>query len=155
LNDVVDRALRLLGHVIQKRTDVFNVRFAERLPSVMGNPQQMEQVVVNLVMNALEALPGRDHAVEITTAFNAERRAVLFVVRDEGVGIPGEHLSHLGEPFFTTKEASGRTGLGLAITSSLVRSYNGRVEFLSEPGKGTRAVVILPCGSDGQPERSK
>jgi signal transduction histidine kinase len=155
LNDVVDHAIRLLGHAIQKRTDVFHVRLAERLPYVTGNPQQMEQVVVNLVMNALEALPGRDHAVEITTAFDREQRAVLFEVRDEGVGIPREHLSHLGEPFFTTKEANGGTGLGLAITSSLVHSHNGRIEFSSEPGKGARAIVILPCSSDGQPEGSR
>jgi signal transduction histidine kinase len=155
LNDIVDRAIRLLCYVIQKRTDVFHVRLAEGLPSVMGNPQQMEQVVVNLVMNALEALPGRDRAVEIATAFSAEEHAVLFEVRDEGVGIPVEHLPHLGEPFFTTKEASGGTGLGLAITSSLVRSHNGWLEFSSDPGKGTRVTVKFPCGSDGQPEGNK
>jgi polar amino acid transport system substrate-binding protein len=111
----------------------------------------MEQIIVTLVMNSLEALPGRDHAVEITTAFNVEPRAVLFEVRDEGAGIPKEHLSHVGEPFLTTKEASGGTGLGLAITSSLVRSHNGTIKFSSEPGKGTRAIVMLPCGSDGRP----
>jgi signal transduction histidine kinase len=148
LNDVVDRAIRLLGHVIQKRTDAFHLRLAERLPPVKGNPQQIEQVVINLVVNALEALSRRDHAVEVITALDGEQHAVLVEVRDEGVGIPREHISQLGEPFFTTKETSGGTGLGLAITSSLVRSHNGQLTFSSKPGKGTSVVVSLPCSSD-------
>jgi signal transduction histidine kinase len=79
---------------------------------------------------------------------DGEQHAVLVEVRDEGVGIPREHISQLGEPFFTTKETSGGTGLGLAITSSLVRSHNGQLTFSSKPGKGTSVVVSLPCSSD-------
>jgi len=104
--------------------------------------------VVNLVMNALEALPGREGSVEVTTSRNSGEHAVSLRVRDEGVGIRRDHIGRLGEPFFTTKEASGGTGLGLAITTSLVRSHKGRISFSSEPGKGTCATVTFPCAFD-------
>jgi signal transduction histidine kinase len=102
--------------------------------------------VVNLVTNALEALPDRRCGVTVATAFDAIKRQVVIEVRDEGVGITPEHLGRLCDPFFTTKQASGGTGLGLAITSSLVRLHGGRLTFASEPGKGTRALVTFPCG---------
>jgi polar amino acid transport system substrate-binding protein len=66
-------------------------------------------------------------------------------VKDEGVGIPSEHIPRLGDPFFTTKQTTGGTGLGLAITSSLVRLHKGRLAFASEPRTGTRVTVEFPC----------
>lgn len=144
LNDVVRRAVRLLTHLIHKRTGRFQVELATNMPPLEGDPQQVEQVIVNLVINALESLPDRTRAVTVTTAFDAGTSMALLEVQDEGVGIPRELLSRLGEPFFTTKAANGGTGLGLAIASSLVRLHNGRLRFASEPGRGTRATVELP-----------
>ncbi len=144
LNDVVQRATRLLGHLINKRTARFAVDLASDLPALLGNAQQVEQVVVNLLGNALEALPDRDHGVSVKTLHqSADRRAVL-EVRDEGVGIPPQNLARLCDPFFTTKQASGGTGLGLAITASLVRAHGGTLEFESEPGRGTCSRAIFP-----------
>lgn len=144
LNDVVQRAARLLGHLITKRTARFTVDLASDLPSLRGNAQQVEQVVVNLLGNALEALPDRDRGVNVRTLHQpADRRAVL-EVRDEGVGIPPENLARLCDPFFTTKQASGGTGLGLAITASLVRAHGGKLDFESEPGRGTCCRVTFP-----------
>ena len=147
LNDVVHRALRLLTHAVRKRTDHLDVRLGRDLPRLRGNSQHVEQVVVNLVMNALEALPSKDRLIEVITSFDAKRDLVSLEVHDEGVGIPKRHLNRLGQPFFTTKDASGGTGLGLAITSSLVRSHGGKISFVSEPGKGTRARVTFPSAS--------
>jgi signal transduction histidine kinase len=144
LNDVVGHAVRLLTHVIQKRTDHFRVELASNLPLLEGDPQQVEQVVVNLVINALEALPDRTGAVTLTTGFDAEEARVRVEVRDDGVGMAPEALSRLGEPFFTTKGASGGSGLGIAIASSLVRLHNGHLRFASERGHGTRAIVEFP-----------
>ena len=76
----------------------------------------------------MEALPDRKRGVTVTTSFDASKRCVVLDVRDEGVGIPLEHLARLCDPFFTTKQ-SGGTGLGLAITSSLVRLHGGRLHF--------------------------
>ncbi len=144
VNEAVRRALRLLTYLVRKRTDAFHVKLAERLPPVWGNAQHLEQVTVNLVVNALEALPNRDRSVTVTTAYDATDGLIVLEVRDEGTGIEAAHLARLGEAFFTTKEATGGTGLGIAIASSLVRLYDGRLTFASEPGKGTHATVTLP-----------
>jgi PAS domain S-box-containing protein len=151
LNDAVQRALRLLTYLIKQRTDHFHVDFAKALPSMQGDMQQVEQVVVNLLTNALEALPDRKHGVTVTTAFDTIARCILLEVCDEGVGIPPEHLARLCDPFFTTKHKSGGTGLGLAITASLVRVHGGRLTFASEPGKGTCARVAFPCHDEEEP----
>lgn len=144
LNDSVQRGLRLLAHLIHKKTGQFRVDLAPELPPVHGNPQHIEQVVVNLVTNALEALPDPSRAVTVSTRFDPTPHGVVLAVEDEGIGIPPEHLARLCDPFFTTKQASGGTGLGLAISSTLVRAHGGHLTFASEPGRGTRAVVTLP-----------
>jgi signal transduction histidine kinase len=144
LNEVVRRALRLLTYLIQKRTDALHVSLTDSLPSACGNAQHLEQVTVNLVVNALEALPSRNKAVSVSTAYDAGTGRVLLEVRDEGIGMSRAHVARLGEAFFTTKEATGGTGLGIAIASSLVRLYDGQLSFASHPGKGTCATVALP-----------
>jgi len=151
LNEAVQRALRLLAHAIRTRTSRFEVRLAPDMPVVEGDVQQVEQVVVNLVMNALEALPDRDRGVRVSTAVAADEHAAVLEVRDEGIGIPAEHLPRLRDPFFTTKLDSGGTGLGLAISASLVRAHGGRLDFASEPGRGTRASVTLPLAAIEHP----
>jgi signal transduction histidine kinase len=144
LNDVVHRALRLLTYFIDKRTDRFRVELADSLPLLRGNPQQVEQIAINLVMNALESLPSRHAAVTVTTSHDAKAREVVLAVRDEGVGMPREHVARLGEAFFTTKAASGGTGLGIAIASSLVQMHRGHLSFISQSGRGTCATLRLP-----------
>jgi PAS domain S-box-containing protein len=151
LNDAVRRALRLLAYLIKQHTDHFHVDLAQGLPSLRGDAQHVEQVVVNLLTNALEALPDRRHGVTVTTAFDAVEDSVLLEVCDEGVGIPPEHLARLCDPFFTTKHEDGGTGLGLAITSSLVRVHSGRLTLASEPGKGTCARVAFPYHTEERP----
>ena len=93
LNEVVQRALRLLTYFIQKRTDAFRVQLDDSLPLLRGNPQQVEQVAVNLVMNALESLPDRHAGVTVTTAHDASAREIVLAIRDEGVGMPRDHIS--------------------------------------------------------------
>jgi PAS domain S-box-containing protein len=151
LNEAVQRALRLLAHLVKNRTDRLHVELAQELPSLPGDAQHVEQIVVNLLTNAVESLPDRKRAVTVTTSFDAGERSLILEVQDEGVGIPPEHLARLCDPFFTTKQESGGTGLGLAITSSLIRLHGGRLTFASEPGKGTRARVAFPCHDEEKP----
>lgn len=148
LNDSVQRGLRLLAHLIHKKTGQFRVDLAPELPPVHGDPQHIEQVVVNLVTNALEALSDPSRAVTVSTRFDPAAHGMVLVVEDDGIGIPPEHLARLCDPFFTTKQASGGTGLGLAISSTLARAHGGHLTFSSEPGRGTRAVVTLPCPAE-------
>jgi signal transduction histidine kinase len=147
-NEVVERAVRLLAHLIRKRTTRFETRLAPALPAVRGDAQQMEQVIVNLLVNALEALPDTARGVRVETRTNADG-AVVVEVADEGVGIPAVNLERLCDPFFTTKQDSGGTGLGLSVTFSLIQAHGGRLDFESEPGRGTRAIVTLPAADAG------
>lgn len=146
LNDAVQRALRLLAHFIGRKTKHLSIDLAEPLPALQGNPQQVEQIVVNLLVNALEALPNQDHGVSVATFAAATEHMIALEIRDDGVGIAPEHLESLCDPFFTTKQASGGTGLGLAITASLVQAHGGRLGFSSELGQGTCARVLFPGG---------
>ncbi len=144
LNDVIERAVRLLHHLIDCKTTNFQTVLADPLAWLRGDPQQMEQVVVNLLVNALEALPNQACGVTIATFPINGGNKICLEVRDEGVGIAPEHLEQLCDPFFTTKQAIGGTGLGLAITASLVRAHGGLLSFSSTPGQGTRARAVFP-----------
>lgn len=145
LNDAVQRAMRLLAHLIRQRTAKLRTDLAPNLPPMRGNAQQVEQIAINVLVNALEALPDRDRAITVSTFFVESAGAVVLEVRDEGIGIAPQHLPRLCDPFFTTKQETGGTGLGLAICLSLAREHNGCLEFDSEPGKGTRVRVKFQC----------
>lgn len=152
LNDAVQRALTLLHYLINKTTTRFHVDLMEDLPPLRGDRQQIEQVVINLVANALEALPTRGCRVTVATRHRTAESYLELEVRDEGIGIPPEHLERLCDPFFTTKQGQGGTGLGLAITYTLVRNHGGSIAFESTPGQGTRVLVTLPCGIESTTE---
>jgi PAS domain S-box-containing protein len=145
LNEAVQRGVRLLRHLIQRKTIHFQVELAASAPSVWGDAQHLEHVVVNLLVNALEALPDTQRGVRVTTRWVPAEHALVLEVADQGVGIASQHLTHLCDPFFTTKAATGGTGLGLAITANLVREHGGQLTFQSEPGQGTCARVTLPA----------
>ena len=144
LNETVRAALRLLANLIEKSTSHFSVNYGEGLPLVRGSAQRIEQVIVNLVVNACQALPGPDRAIALATFVAADQNMVVLEVRDQGSGITPEHLPHLTDPFFTTKRESGGTGLGLSVSSGIVKEHGGALTFESAPGKGTTARLALP-----------
>lgn len=147
LNDVIQRSLDLLKHVIAKKTNRLGIDLSHDLPPVTGDPLQLEQVIVNLLMNALEALPDKDHGITVSSRWDKKQRRVEIGVRDEGIGIEHRHFEHIFDPFFTTKLEQGGTGLGLAISYQLIRQHGGDLELESETGKGTLARIILPLDS--------
>jgi polar amino acid transport system substrate-binding protein len=145
LGAVVRAAVRLVDPSIQKATRRFELSLGEELPRVRGNPQRIEQVLVNLVLNACQALPDPSRAVRVTTRRTPDGAGVQLVVEDEGVGIPSEHLPRLTDPFFTTKRDSGGTGLGLSVSAGIVKEHGGSMEFRSTPGAGTTVVLTFPA----------
>jgi signal transduction histidine kinase len=145
LNDAVQHGVRLLRHLIQRKTTQFQVALAQSLPPVWGDAQHLAHVVVNLVVNALEALPDAGCGVRVSTRYVPEDHSLVLEVADQGVGIAPQHLARLCDPFFTTKAARGGTGLGLAITATLVHTHGGRLTFQSTPGQGTCVCVTLPA----------
>jgi polar amino acid transport system substrate-binding protein len=142
LNEVLQTSLRLVENLVRKSTSSLVVDYTEGLPAVRGNAQRMEQVVVNLLMNACQALPDRDKGIRLRTYLDQD--AVCLEVRDEGVGIPAENLAHIADPFFTTKREMEGTGLGLAVSASIVKEHGGSLSFESAPGLGTVARILLP-----------
>lgn len=145
INRIVRASLQLLSHHVNKFTDRFDVELGEGIPLLRGNAQQLEQVIVNLVMNALQSLTSRSQGVTLTTAYDEEHRAVCLTVADEGCGIPDGVKSRIMEPFFTTKLDAGGTGLGLSITRSIILTYRGSIEVYSQVGHGTKVRVSLPA----------
>ncbi|KAB0670598.1 transporter substrate-binding domain-containing protein [Oryzomonas sagensis] len=144
LNAVAQAAVRLVEPSIRKATNRFSTGYAEGLPAVRGNAQRIEQVLVNLIINACQALPDTGRGIELATLYDAPRGAVIFRLRDEGSGISPEHLSRLTDPFFTTKRDMGGTGLGLSVSAGIVKEHGGTLEFDSTPGSGTTVTLTLP-----------
>lgn len=145
LNQVVASCLVLLGNLIKNSTRNFSVDCYPKLPMVRGNRQRLEQVLVNLVQNACQALANRDKGLTISTDLNSVGDEVVLTVKDHGIGMTRENLAHIFDPFFTTKRTQGGTGLGLSICQTIVTEHRGRLEFSSQPGQGTTAKLILPA----------
>ena len=148
VNDVVRMAITILNHEILRATHRFEVAYGEDLPPVMGSAQQLEQVVINLLNNALQALPSNQRGIRVSTRRVPETGEVEVCVADEGVGMSPEVLERIKEPFFSTRLDSGGLGLGVSICRSIVQEHRGTLEFESEEGKGTRAVIRLPAIGD-------
>jgi polar amino acid transport system substrate-binding protein len=148
LNEVALQAVRLVRGAISASTHRFTTHLVEPLPPVRGTPQRIEQVVVNLLLNACQSLPNRERPICLSTSHDPERGVVTLMVRDEGGGIQPEHLKHLTDPFFTTKRESGGTGLGLSISSAIVKEHGGTLEFASSPGVGTAVTLTLPTDKE-------
>lgn len=144
VNAVVQASLDMLSNTMAKSTGNLEATFGEALPFVVGNPQRLEQVVVNLLINAAEALPDRSRAVAVETFFDSGRNLVCVRVSDEGCGIAPEDLPRIFDPFFTTKRESGGTGLGLGISLGIVKAHGGNLVFASNTALGTTATLELP-----------
>ncbi|PAU78581.1 histidine kinase [Halomonas salipaludis] len=144
LNEVVATAIRLVDNTIRKSTDRFEVRYSPSAARFRGNAQKIEQVVINLIVNACQALDSRNQSVCVAIQHDADNHLICLEVRDEGRGIEPENLSRLSDPFFTTKRDQGGMGLGLSVSLSIVQEHGGTLSHHSAPGKGTCAVLALP-----------
>ncbi len=145
VNAVVRSAHVLVSSMAEKCTNRFVVNAAPGLPPVKGNFQRLEQVLINLIQNACQALPSRDRAISVTTRCDQGRGVVEILVSDEGTGISEEDLKHILDPFYTTKRGAGGMGLGLWITSNIVHEHGGTLTFRSRLGAGTTVSVSLPA----------
>jgi two-component system, NtrC family, sensor kinase len=147
LNQVIDRALRLVQHQLDLGAIQVQLDLNAELPLVLCDGAPIEQVLLALMMNALDAMPQGGN-LWVTTMLTREDNAVRIVVRDDGCGIPPEILPRLFEPFLTTKETGRGVGLGLAISRSILERHNGDIEVQSEIGRGTTFTVTLPWDGD-------
>jgi PAS domain S-box-containing protein len=146
INSLIRTSIAIITNQIKKYTDNFNLALQENLPSVKGKAQKIEQVIINLLLNALHALPDRSSGVWVSTSFDRSSGHVIIKVRDNGIGMSKDVLKRIIEPFFTTKLDRGGTGLGLSISYAIIQEHQGLLEFESEPQKGTTVTVKLPMG---------
>jgi PAS domain S-box-containing protein len=147
-NAVVGAAVSLTRHALDRATTRCTVELDPALPAIRGSFQRLEQALVNLILNACQALPGSDRGIAITTRHAAG--TVHIAIADEGVGIDEADLPRLGEPFHTTRRERGGTGLGLSIVRRIVEDHGGTIRFASRPGHGTTVTIALPAtGPDG------
>src|SRR5512133_1592530 len=144
-NRIVQAAARLVDSSLRAATNHFETHYAADLPMIQGNGQRIEQVVVNLLLNACQALPDMERSITLETRYDRVKNTVVLRISDQGTGIAPEHISHLTDPFFTTKRETGGTGLGLSVSASIVKEHNGSLEFESDPATGTTVTLTLPC----------
>jgi PAS domain S-box-containing protein len=149
VNAVLRSAIFLLSNMINKSTSHFSVRYGEKLPVFKGNFHRLEQVIINLIQNACQALPDVQRGISLSTSYNEKSRSIVVKVQDDGVGISPEVLPHITDPFFTTKSNSGGIGLGLSISSRIVKEHGGTLTLTSGAGKGTTAEIVLPVTQVG------
>jgi PAS domain S-box-containing protein len=145
VNEVVRMAVSILNHEILKGTGRFQTSYESGLPPVRGSARQLEQVVINLLTNALQSLPAAGRSIRVATRAVPAEGCVEIRVEDEGVGMAREVLERITEPFFSTRQESGGLGLGLSICREIVTEHGGSLVFESEPGRGTTVRVRLPC----------
>jgi signal transduction histidine kinase len=150
--DILQEALSLMLHVMEREGIRIDVRSAESLPMVMVHRQQIQQVFMNLLSNARHALnrktPSRKNAKQITIHFGTvsvgPRRRMRVTISDNGPGIPASIRGRIFDPFFTTKPRGEGTGLGLSISERIVKDHGGSLTLESVEGRYTRAIVDFP-----------
>jgi two-component system NtrC family sensor kinase len=141
LNDVLEETLTLVQHPFKTAQVRVIKHYTEQLPRVLGSTTRLQQVFLNLFMNARDAMPGGG-MLEVRTG--AQNGSVEVEVTDTGAGIPAEHLHRIFDPFFTTKATGRGTGLGLSVSYGIIKEHAGKVDVRSAPGKGTSFRLEFP-----------
>ena len=149
----LESALNIAGNEIKQKATL--IRDYEPVPRVEANPNRIEQVLLNLLLNAVQALPSQDTpGQEVRARLRVNNGQVAIIIEDTGSGIPEELLGKIFDPFFTTKPVGVGTGLGLPICRSIVRGLGGEISVRSTPGQGSQFTVTLPAASDSLREKS-
>jgi C4-dicarboxylate-specific signal transduction histidine kinase len=144
-NDVVHRALALVTSQLTSHGIRTEVRLAPSSPAILGNPLHIEQIVINLIHNAMNALDGisrRDKLIHIETS--RENDTVKLVVADNGTGLPDGVGEQLFDPFFSTRKNGEGTGLGLAIVKRFVEEHKGQIQYADNPSGGATFTISFP-----------
>lgn len=144
INAIITNNLTLTQKHIKKFARL-EVSLSEALPPVYGNPTKLEQVLLNLIMNASEAINHSEGSIHISTSYNPIAQQIEMCIRDNGCGMSDDTIKNIFDPFFTTKRSSGGTGLGLSITYGIIKDHDGTIDVQSKPGEGTSFIIRLPA----------
>jgi PAS domain S-box-containing protein len=141
--ELIDRCMLLSSHKLSLSRIEWTTSLAEDLPRISGDMNQLQQALINLIFNAIDAMPdgGRLH---IAARISEDRNRVALVVSDTGTGISPSDMPHIFEPFFSTKAEGYGVGLGLSTVYGIVERHGGKIDVESTPGKGTTFTLVLP-----------
>ena len=145
VNAAIGTSLRILGALLRRSTDHLSVVYDPRAPLAIGNLQQIEQSMINVITNACQSLPDRSRKLTIQTELLEPQEQVRITVIDDGVGVDEKDLPHIFEPFYTTRRSRGGTGLGLTTTHRIITAHGGTIALDSCPVSGTRVTIYLPA----------
>jgi signal transduction histidine kinase len=143
LNDLIKNHLNLTTKQVRKYASL-EVDLDENIPKFKGNINKLEQVLLNLVMNASEAIENENGLIKLKTEFNRQKDEVNLIVSDNGCGMSEAVRNNIFDPFFTTKRKLGGIGLGLSITYGIIKDHHGTIEVNSKVGQGTTFVIHIP-----------
>jgi two-component system NtrC family sensor kinase len=145
MNAVIDEALQVLYNQYKSMEVTIERHYDPNLPTIQGNFSNLGQVLINIVNNALQALPDGKGKISLFTSCHQDTESIVVECRDDGIGIPPEIMKDIFKPFFTTKEVGKGTGLGLYVSYEIIKKHAGEIRVSSEKGKGTIFTIILPC----------
>ncbi|MBI2646073.1 MAG: response regulator [Deltaproteobacteria bacterium] len=144
INDILEATLPLIQYSRKAEQPIHIVKhLAEPLPKIKANPNELQQVFFNLLLNALQAMPEGGN-LSITTQYDPQKSAVQIKIKDTGIGIPKENISKIFDPFYSTKEKTHGTGLGLTVSYGIIKDHQGKIEVQSQLKKGSLFKVTLP-----------
>ena len=145
MNAVLEDALRVLHNTYKSMEVVIEKNYDLQIPVIKGNFSNLGQVLINVVKNALQALPGGKGRIFLSTSYNRDADRVVVECRDEGGGIDPSVVRDIFKPFFTTKDVGKGSGLGLYVSYEIIKKHNGDIRVSSEIAKGTTVTIELPC----------
>jgi len=145
IKSIIEKSMGICESQIKKRIKFLNISIQEELPKIFTNSKAIEQVLINLLVNAAQAADKEDSRVKLDVSLDkTSQKNLIIKVEDNGCGMDEKTRNRLFDPFFTTKPSAEGTGLGLYVSNNLIEALGGRIEVESEPGKGSSFRVILP-----------
>ncbi len=152
VNSVITQAVEFLEYKLRKKNILFNQKLSPALPLIFGDKEHLDQVFINLILNAVDALP-EGGELSILTSFS--NQVVTATIKDNGIGIPQSELHKIFDPFYTTKDVGQGTGLGLTVCKNIIESHDGTIEVESEVGKGTEITLNFPAMKESSERQTK
>jgi signal transduction histidine kinase len=143
LNDLIEKALGFVRHQLDSLKIIARTELDPALPRMRGDQGQIQQCILNLIFNAVDAMPDGGVLV-LKTSLDRKAGKIRFEAADSGIGIPQEIIPNIFEPFFSTKNHDSGTGLGLSVLYGIVKAHGGTVYVRSEEGTGSRFILKFP-----------
>jgi len=144
MNAVIDDALQVLYNQYKSLDVEIEKKYDPGLPPIMGNFSNLGQVLINVIKNAVQALPDGRGKITLSTSHRQNAKTVVVECRDTGIGIPPEMMKDIYKPFFTSKEVGKGTGLGLYVSHEIIKKHKGEIRIDSREGAGTTVTILLP-----------